>query len=222
MYEAHTADTPNGIKVPIALEELGLPYRIVHVDLRAGEQRGSAFLALNRNGRIPVLVDRDAPGGALRIAESGAILLHLAVVGGGLLPRCDASRARALEWLFLQASSIGPVFGALRALSVESAAWPAAARFRDEARRLVMLVDRRLGEAAWLAGDEYSIADIACFGWLRKADYAGVDLGGCGHVLRWLDRIDARPAVRRAVAALRAAGRPGGAQRVDGPAITGW
>lgn len=202
MLEVYTAQTPNGIKVPIALEELGLPYRIVPVDLLAGAQRAPAFLALNPNGRIPLLVDREAPGGPLCLAESGAILLHLAETAGQLMPVRGHARAEALHWLFLQVSSIGPVFGTLRALSREPSGAAVAARFRDEAQRLLDLVERRLASEPWLAGDAYSIADIACFGWLRAADYAGIDVGAAGHVARWLDRIDARPAVQRALATL--------------------
>jgi GST-like protein len=202
MLEVYTAQTPNGIKVPIALEELGLPYRIVPVDLLAGAQRAPAFLALNPNGRIPVLVDREAPGGPLCLAESGAILLHLAETAGQLMPAGRHARAEALHWLFLQVSSIGPVFGTLRALSREPSGAAVAARFSDEAQRLLALVERRLASAPWLAGDAYSIADIACFGWLRAADYAGIGVGAAGNVARWLDRIDARPAVQRALATL--------------------
>lgn len=202
MLEVYTAQTPNGIKVPIALEELGLPYRIVPVDLLGGAQRAPAFLALNPNGRIPVLVDREAPGGPLCLAESGAILLHLAETAGQLMPAHGHARAEALYWLFLQVSSIGPVFGTLRALSREPSGAAVAARFRDEAQRLLALVERRLASDPWLAGDAYSIADIACFGWLRAADYAGIGVGAGGHVARWLDRIDARPAVQQALATL--------------------
>lgn len=202
MIEVYTAHTPNGIKVPIALEELGLSYRIVPVDLLAGAQRDPAFLRLNPNGRIPVLVDRAAPGGPLSLAESGAILLHLAEATGGLMPARGRARAEALHWLFLQVSSIGPVFGTLRALSREPSGAVVAARFRDEAQRLVALVERRLASHPWLAGDAYSIADIACFGWLRAADYAGVGVAEAGNVARWLDRIDARPAVQRALATM--------------------
>lgn len=211
MFELYTAQTPNGVKIPIALEELGLEYRLLHVDLQAGEQRAPRFLALNRNGRIPVLMTHDAAGRSVTIAESGAILLHLAESTGALLPLPGAARCSALEWLFLQASSIGPVFGAMRAMADERASPRTLARFRAEALRLMALVETRLSEAPWLAGDTYSIADIACFGWLRAGDYSGIDVGGYPHTLRWLDRIDSRQAVQRALRALAAATAAGGA-----------
>jgi GST-like protein len=207
MYVVHTAETPNGIKVPIALEELCLPYRIAHVDLRAGAQRGAEFLALNPNGRIPVLAGTDAGGTPLRIAESGAILLHLAESAGALLPRQGTARALALEWLFLQVSSIGPVFGTLRALAQEPGAGAVVARFHEEALRLLALADRRLAEDPWLGGAEYSIADIACYGWLRAGAYVGLGMESCPKVAQWLERIDARPAVQRALHAIRQAQR---------------
>jgi GST-like protein len=202
MYEVHTADTPNGVKVPIALEELGLPYRIIDVDLGAREHRAPAFLALNPNGRIPVLVDRVAPGGPLCVVESGAILLHLAESSGRLLPASAAARTLALQWLFLQVASIGPVFGAVRALSGEPGADAVVARYRDEAQRLLRLVEQRVATDPWLSGDEYSIADIACFGWLRSTAYAGIRIETPSSTSRWLACIDARPAVQRALAAL--------------------
>lgn len=207
MIELYSANTPNGLKVPIALEELGVDYRLIKVDLAAGEQTQPAFLSLNPNGRIPVIVDLDGPGGeSLNLAESGAILLYLAEKYGGLLPEEPRARQRAMEFLFLQVASVGPMFGQagwflrsapeLMPLAID--------RYRKESLRLTALLDTRLQTHVWLAGESYSIADIMHFCWLRIADYAGVDLKEFRFVQAWIARINARPAVQRAIARLKA------------------
>ncbi|MFG0382244.1 glutathione S-transferase family protein [Pseudomonas sp. zbq_18] len=206
MIELYSANTPNGLKVPIALEELGVDYRLIKVDLSKGEQRRPAFLALNANGRIPLLVDLDGPGALpLNLAESGAILLYLAQKHGALLPQDPREYQRAMEYLFLQAASVGPMFGQagwfLRAapepvpLAIE--------RYRNESLRLTGLLDARLAQSPWLAGETYSIADIMHFCWLRMADYAGVNLDTFPHVGAWIARISTRPPVQRALARLQ-------------------
>lgn len=206
MIEVYSANTPNGVKVPIALEELGVDYRLLKVNLGQGEQKRPEFLALNPNGRIPVLVDHDGPGAQpLNLAESGAILLYLAQKHGALLPTDPREYQRAMEYLFLQVASVGPMFGQA-GWFLRSAPEPvplAIERYRNESLRLTALLDERLAEVPWLAGSSYSIADIMHFGWLRIADYAGVDLDKFPHVRAWVDRISARPAVQRALARLQ-------------------
>jgi len=202
MLRALTADTPNGIKIPIALEELGVPYELVRIDLTRGEQKQPAFLADNPNGRIPVLIDDEGPGGGrLSVFESGAILLYLAEKFGRLLPGDPRGRLRALEYLFFQVSGVGPMFGQVGWFK-RSAPEPVAfaiERYQNEARRLTGVLEQRLEQSEWLAGAEYSIADIANFGWLRVANYADVDLDDFPAVRSWVGKIAARPAVLRAL-----------------------
>lgn len=206
MIELYSANTPNGLKVPIAMEELDVEYRLIKVNLNQGEQKRPAFLALNPNGRIPVLVDLDGPGAqALNLAESGAILLYLAQKYGALLPHDPVEYQRAMEYLFLQVASVGPMFGQA-GWFLRSAPEPvplAIERYRNESLRLTALLNERLAEVPWLAGSSYSIADIMHFSWLRIADYAGVDLNQFHHVRAWAERISARPAVQRALARLQ-------------------
>ncbi|SIS08933.1 GST-like protein [Aquipseudomonas alcaligenes] len=206
MIELYSANTPNGLKVPIALEELDVEYRLIKVNLSQGEQKRPAFLALNPNGRIPVLVDLDGPGAQpLNLAESGAILLYLAQKHGALLPQDPREYQRAMEYLFLQVASVGPMFGQA-GWFLRSAPEPvplAIERYRNESLRLTALLDERLADVPWLAGSSYSIADIMHFSWLRIADYAGVDLNQFPHVRAWVERISARPAVQRALARLQ-------------------
>lgn len=201
MIDVYSANTPNGLKVPIALEELGVDYRLIKVDLSAGEQKLPSFLAMNPNGRIPVIVDHRGPAAKpLTLSESGAILLYLAETYGGLLPADPHERQRALEYLFLQVASVGPNFGQA-GWFMRSAATKvplAIDRFRQESERLTGLLEARLQEHPWLAGNEYSLADIMHFCWLRMADYAGVDLQQFPQVRAWIARISARPAVSRA------------------------
>lgn len=209
MYTVHTADTPNGIKIPIALEELGLPYVIVPVDLAAGAQHAPQFLAMNPNGRIPVLVDDQGPSGLISVFESGAILLYLAERHGRLLPTDPVERVRAMEYLFLQVAGVGPMFGQASWFR-RSAPQPvpiALDRYIGESKRLAGVLEQRLAQAPWLGGESHSVADIAHFGWMRIADYAGVSLAGCPAVRDWLQRMEARPAVRRARARLDLATR---------------
>lgn len=206
MISLYSANTPNGIKVAIALEELGLSYRLIKLDLARGEQKQPAFLEINPNGRIPAIVDAQGPGGLpLSVFESGAILLYLAEKAPGLLPLDPVERLRALEYLFFQVGGIGPIFGQA-GWFLRSAAQPmplAIERFCSEALRLTGVLETRLEQQPWLAGSSYSIADIMNFSWLRSAEYAGVDLSRFPAVTAWLQRIAARPAVQRGLAALQ-------------------
>lgn len=200
----YTAATPNGLKVPMALEELRVPWRLHKLELERGDQRAAQFLAINPNGRIPAIIDRSDPAQDVPVFESGAILIHLAERHGGLLPDDRAARASALGWLFLQVSGIGPAFGnaAWFARMADPAQPVALRRFQDEAERLATLVDTRLNAHPWLAGDAYSIADIAHFGWLRNLDYAGLAAARFPAIGHWVQVIEARPATRRALASL--------------------
>lgn len=203
--EVWTWPTPNGHKVHIALEELGLPYTVVPVNIGAGEQFKPDFLAITPNHRIPAIVDPDGPGGArLTLFESGAILIYLAEKTGRLLPADPAGRYRALEWLMFQMGGVGPMFGQyghFHAYAPEDLPY-AKARYAKEVGRLHRVLDKRLGEAEWLAGATYSIADIATFPWIRNPARRNIDLAEFPNLQRWHDAIAARPAVQRGVAVL--------------------
>ena len=204
MIDVYTANTPNGVKIPIALEELGVAYRIQRVNLSVNEQKQPAFLAINPNGRIPAIVDPDGPQGEpLSVFESGAILLYLADKFGALIPADPVGRVRALEYLFFQVGGVGPMFGQAGWFGRHSQPMPLAIeRYQTEARRLSAVLQARLATSPWLAGEQFSIADIANFGWLRNAAYAGVELALFPAVLRWVESIEARPAVQRGLTAL--------------------
>jgi glutathione S-transferase len=206
MIDVYTAATPNGVKVPIALEELGAPYRVVRIDLGAREQKQPAFLKINPNGRIPAIVDPDGPGGApLSVFESGAILWYLAEKFGGLIPADPLERVRALEYTFFQVGGIGPMFGQAGWFT-RSAPQPvdfAIERYRQESNRLTAVLETRLQQAPWLAGGAISVADIMNFGWLDRPEYAGVNLADYPAVKTWVERLRARPAVQRGLAAVR-------------------
>ncbi len=199
MIDVYYAPTPNGVKIPIALEELGAPYRIVPVNLGREEQKRPDFLALNPNGRIPVIVDHDGHDGEpVSVFESGAILLYLAEKFGGLMPAAPRERIRALEYLFFQVGGVGPMFGQAGWFIRQPERIPVGIdRYQNESRRLTAVLETRLQQAPWLAGETFSVADIAHFGWLRVADYAGIHLDEFPAVSAWLSRIRARPAVQR-------------------------
>ncbi len=200
MITLHTWGTPNGRKISIALEELGLPYEVRPVDITRGEQFDPAFLALNPNNKIPVLVDSDGPGGApITLIESGAILIYLAEKTGRLLPDDPRARLEALQWLMFQMGSIGPMLGqAHHFLRFAPDVIPyAIERYSKEAARLYGVLDARLAGRDWLAGSEFSIADIATFPWLARHEWQGIDLARYPAVKRWYDTIAARPAVQR-------------------------
>ncbi|RQQ10810.1 glutathione S-transferase family protein [Burkholderia stagnalis] len=199
----YTADTPNGHKVAIYLEEAGLAHERVHVNLSAGEQRSPAFLAINPNGKIPAIVDHDA---GLAVFESGAILGYLAAKTGCLHPETLAERTAVQQWLHFQIGGIGPMLGQLWWFLHASKTVNAEAieRYRNEARRLYGVVNGRLAESAYLASSRYSIADIAAFPWLRTSHELDLDVSEYPHVERWLADIAARPAVQRGLIACRA------------------
>ncbi len=196
MIDLYTAATPNGYKVSIALEELGLPYALHVLDLTAGEQKRPEFLAINPNGRIPAIVDRDA--GDFPVFESGAIVIYLAEKTGRLLPSDPKGRSRVLQWLMFQMGGLGPMMGQA---NVFARYFPEQIpsvidRYLRESRRLLEVLDGRLANEEWLAGD-YSIADIANFCWARAHSWPGIDISGLDHLQRWMDAIAERPAVQR-------------------------
>jgi GST-like protein len=197
MIDLYTAATPNGFKVSVALEELGLPYELKVVDLRTGAQFEPGFLRISPNNKIPAIVDREAND--LAVFESGAILLYLAEKTGRLLATSGPARYAALQWLFFQVGGVGPTLGQLNHFAnyaTEKLPYPIS-RFTAEAKRICGVVDRRLGGARYLAGDEYSIADIANLPWLTGYARLGVDAAEWPHLARWVAELKARPAVER-------------------------
>jgi GST-like protein len=211
MIDVHTWPTPNGHKVHIALEELGLPYRVHAVNIRTGDQFKPEFLAISPNNRIPAIVDPDGPDGRpMSLFESGAILIYLADKTGRLLPASGEARYRTLQWLMWQMGGVGPMFGQanhFRAYAKEPQPYPIE-RYTNESNRLTGMLDKRLAQSPWVAGDEYSIADIAIFPWMRGSEKRGVDLAAYPNVKRWFDTIGARPAVQRALQVLADATNP--------------
>jgi len=208
MIDLYTWRSPNGDKVRIMLEECELDYSVRTIDLGRDEQRDPDFLAISPNGKIPAIVDHDGPGGGpISIFESGAILLYLADMTGRLMPTEPRRRWQVVEWLMLQMSGIGPMFGQLGHFlySAPEPAPTAVERFSTEVQRLASVLDRRLQGRDFLV-DDYSIADIACFPFIARHERFGIDLDELPELGRWLDAIAARPAVRRAVSAIDAAG----------------
>jgi len=205
MIDVYSWPTPNGHKVHITLEETGLKYRVHGINIRQGDQFRPEFLRISPNNRIPAIVDPDGPGGKpVSLFESGAILLYLASKTGKLLPVDMQERWTCVQWLMWQMGGVGPMFGQanhFRRYSKEKLQYPIE-RYTNEANRLTRILDRRLGEAPYVAGDDYSIADIAIFPWMRGAENRGVNLGEYPNVRRWFDEISVRPAVQRGVKVL--------------------
>ena len=195
MIELFTAATPNGHKVSIALEELGLPYRMRVIDLAGGEQKQDWFLAINPNGRIPAIVDADA--GNFTVFESGAILVYLAEKAGRLLPPDPKGRSLVLQWLMFQMGGIGPMMGQANVFFryLPEKIPLAIDRYQGEVKRLFRVLDGRLAQHEYLAGD-YSIADIANWAWVRTWKWSGVPIDDLPNLSRWVECIRARPAVQ--------------------------
>jgi GST-like protein len=205
MIDVYSWPTSNGRKIHIMLEETGLPYAAHPVNIDRREQFKPEFLKISPNNKIPAIVDRDGPGGKpLSIFESGAILIYLAHKSGQFLPQDEAKQCNVLQWLFMQVGSVGPNFGQanhFRAKPQERGEY-AVNRFTKECTRILGVLDRRLGEAEYLA-DDYSIADIATFPWLQSTDKQGQDLADFPNVSRWFNVIQARPGVQRGVKVMR-------------------
>ncbi len=202
MIDLYTAATPNGHKVSIALEELGLPYQVHALRFDKQEQKTPAFLKINPNGRIPAIVDRD--NGDFAVFESGAILLYLAERTGQLLPADAKGRSRVVQWLMFQMGGVGPMQGQANVFFryFPEKLQGAIDRYQHETRRLYEVLDTRLGEAEYLAGD-YSIADIATYPWVRIHEWAGVSVDGLEHLQRWMNALNERPAVQRGLSVPR-------------------
>lgn len=217
MIELYTAATPNGWKASITLEELALPFVLHSVDLAAGEQHTPEFLALNPNGRIPVIVDTVAD---TTIFESGALMLYLAEKCGALIPTDPHGRWTVIQWLMFQMGGIGPMQG--QAVAFEryfSENVPAArTRYKNETRRLYEVLNTRLADVEYLAG-EYSIADIANWAWVKTHRWARIPVDGLEHLQRWIHAIAKRPAVIKGIAVPPPAGTSD-KQKAMGSAIT--
>jgi glutathione S-transferase len=195
--ELFTAATPNGWKVSVALEELGLPYTVRRLDLGKLEQKEEWFLSINPNGRIPAIVDHD--NGDFAVFESGAVLVYLAEKTGKLLPSEPKARSRVMQWLMFQMGGVGPMMGQANVFfryAPEKIPY-AIDRYQREARRLFEVMERQLQDHAYIANDEYSIADIALWCWVAGYEWSGVNIDGLPGVKRWLDLVGARPAVQK-------------------------
>lgn len=204
--QLYSLPTPNGVKIPIMLEEIGLPYEAHKVDFSKDDQHSPAFLSLNPNNKIPAILDPDGPGGQpLALFESGAILIYLADKSGKLLPRDPAARYAAIQWLMFQVGGVGPMFGQVGFFNKFAGKDYEDKRPRDryvaEARRLLGVIDRQLARHAWIGGEEFTIADIATFPWINNllTFYEAGELVGAAdftHVAAALERFLARPSVQ--------------------------
>ena len=198
MIDLYTSSTPNGWKASVTLEELGLPYQVHAINLGNGEQKTDAFLAMNPNGRIPVIVDRDNDDFA--VFETGAIMIYLAEKTGRLMPADVKGRSRVIQWLMFQMAGIGPMMGQANVFYryFPEKLQPAIDRYQHECRRLFEVLDRRLAESEWLA-DDFSIADIANWCWVRTYKWSGIPVDGLDNLKRWRDAIRERPACQRGI-----------------------
>jgi GSH-dependent disulfide-bond oxidoreductase len=198
MIDLYTSSTPNGWKASVALEEMEVPYEVHGISLSAGTQKEPWFLKINPNGRIPAIVDRDADNFA--VFESGAIMIYLAEKTGRFMPSDVKGRSRVIQWLMFQMGGIGPMMGQA---NVFARYWhevyqPAIDRYRNESRRLFEVLNNRLADHEYLAGD-YSIADMANWCWVRTYPWPGVSVDGLDHLQRWISAIQERAAVQRGV-----------------------
>ena len=199
MYDLYTWSTPNGLKPLFLLEELAIPYRLHPVDLRQGQSRTPEFQRINLNGKIPALIADAGTPEEVRVFESGAILIYIAERENRFLAPRGPARAQALSWLMFQMSAVGPMIGQLASFLRASEPSPPSVveRFHTEVERILAVLEARLAEAEYLAGD-YGIADMATFPWLAGLSYVEMSLGGRPQLSRWFEAIAARPAVERA------------------------
>lgn len=211
MIDVYSWATPNGHKIHIMLEECGLPYRAHPVNIGTGEQFKPDFLKISPNNKVPALVDPDGPDGEpISLFESGAILLYLAAKTGRFLPTSDRGKYEVLQWLMFQMGGVGPMLGQahhFRIYAPEKVPY-AIERYTNEARRLYGVMDKQVGRQGYIAGKEYTIADIAIFPWLRSWQNQGIDWADYPQLRPWFDRIAARPAVQRGVEVLAALRKP--------------
>ena len=195
MIELFTAATPNGWKVSVALEEMGLPYTVRALSLGKLEQKEEWFLKINPNGRVPAIIDHD--NGDFAVFESGAILIYLAEKTGKLLPKDPKARSRVIQWLMFQMGGVGPMMGQANVFfryAPEKIPY-AIERYQREARRLFEVLEKQLKDNLYIAGNEYSIADIALWCWVAGYEWSGVSIEGLPGLKRWLDLVGTRPAV---------------------------
>jgi GST-like protein len=204
MIDLYALTSPNVVKIFIALEELALPYNIIPVDVWKSEQHKPEFAKLNPNKKIPVIVDHEGPGGKpYTVFESGAILLYLADKGGKLVPKDKRAYFDMMQWLMVQVASVGPMFGQnvhFRRFAPPGDHKYSASRYFTEANRLYDLYEQRLGDHEYVAGHEYTLADIAAFPWLRNHELLGIAMEKRPKVAAWVAKIAARPAVKQAMA----------------------
>ena len=198
MIDLYTAETPNGWKISITLEELNLPYTVHALKLSKNEQKAPWYLKINPNGRIPAIVDRD--NGDFAVFESGAIMIYLAEKTGRLMASDVKGRSLVIQWLMFQMGGLGPMMGQANVFYryFPEKIQPAIDRYQNECRRLFEVLNARLGESEWLA-DDYSVADIANWAWVRTYKWSGVDIAGLDDLRRWMDAMAARPACQRGV-----------------------
>jgi GST-like protein len=212
VIELYTWPTPNGHKVHIMLEECGLAYNVHPIDIGAGDQFKPDFLEISPNNKMPAMIDTDGPGGApYPLFESGAMLMYLAEKTGRFMPQDMRGRYDVIQWLMFQMGGVGPMLGQVhhfRDYAPEKIEY-AINRYTNEATRLYGVIERRLGQAEWIAGDEYSIADMAIFPWLRPWKYQGQNLEDFPNLKRWLETMAERPAVKRGLEVLRDRRRKG-------------
>lgn len=199
MIELYTAATPNGYKISIALEEMELDYTVHAIDLATLEQKKPEFLALNPNGRIPAIIDRDNDD--FVVFESGAILLYLAEKTGKFIPEDKSGYYQTLQWLMFQMGGVGPMMGQANVFYryFPTKVPEAIERYQKEGRRLLEVMDTQLSKNTYLAGEEYSIADISAWPWVRKYDWSGISIEGLDHLKAWIENLQERPACQRGV-----------------------
>ena len=205
MIDLYTSTTPNGRKVSIMLEEVELPYNVIHVKLGKKEQKQEWYMKLNPNGRIPTIVDHDNDD--FTVFESGAILIYLAETTGKLMPSDLKGRSTVIQWLMFQKAGIGPMQGQANVFyryAPEKIQY-AIRRYQKETRRLYEVLDKRLKDNEFLAGQEYSIADVATYPWIHVHAWAGVEIQDLDSLVRWKERVGERPAVKRGMAVPRPA-----------------
>ncbi|HSV35951.1 MAG TPA: glutathione binding-like protein [Ramlibacter sp.] len=211
MIDVFSWPTPNGHKVHIMLEECGLPYRAIPVNIGTGDQFKPEFLKISPNNKIPAITDPNGPDGKpISLFESGAILVYLAAKTGKLMPGSDREKYDVLQWLMFQMGSVGPMLGQthhFRLYAPEKLEY-AINRYSNEARRIYGVIDRRLAQSSYLGGKDYSIADIATFPWLRSWENQGITLTDFPNLKNWFDKIADRPAVQRGVKVMAELRRP--------------
>lgn len=207
MIDFYYWPTPNGHKIAIALEEFELAHEIKPINILTGEQHDPDFIAISPNNRVPAIVDHDGPDGEPHaVFESGAIFLYFCQKTGKFWPDNAAQQSLVTQWLFFQCANIGPMFGQcghFRGYASEKVPY-AIDRYSGEVQRLYGLLDRRLADNAWIVGEDYTIADMATYPWMdaRQQELHGVDIANFPNVARWIDALEARPAVQRGMAKL--------------------